>query len=929
MNSQRTILVVCDVIGATQTINFSGPLAQPVAAGEIALHMVASADLPKAWGETQAAWWRGIGPSVLVLSRYSDGEHQSLIDLAHANGVPVIYHLDDDLLAVPETLGPEKHAHYNQPRRLRDLRAAIEASDLVYASTPYLAERLKVIHRISRPILTAEIACGLDPSILSTHSVRTRPVIGYMATSGHGRDLERMTPGIIEALEAMPDLTFEIFGTLAAPADLRRAYGDRIVHRPAVTDYDAFLATLSSLGWWLGLASLEDTDFNRCKTETKWVEYTCAGIPTVASNIEVYRRCCGADAGVIVPDDSLWGAVILKVLQGRQLRETLARAAQAKARDLYAHDRMRGQLERLFATADVVARARPVVSRPPTSPTPPPGPRPKEYDRWIAAHDGLGETDRARIIAALDRRETPAPLVSVVLLASEAGVPPALVERSLASLHAQIHRRWQVIAPAGSVPAGLQEDPLLVLAPGADLPAGLDAASGEFVTFLEAGDELAPHALFHLVSAAEAAGGKGGADFIYSDEDEIDASAERRRRNPFFKGAWDPDLFLAQDYACRAVLLPRTSALAVAEGAIAPSSVYKLLLRLTGQRGAPRVERLPLVLYHRLAGRETPGAEREAMLQAAQAALAGPAQVEGAGSVRRVIWPLPRKPPRVSLVIPTRDRADLLKTCVESVLTDTDYDDLEVLILDNDSRDPEAVACLEALGRRPKHRVISVPGPFNYSAINNLGVGHATGSVIGLLNNDIRVIEPGWLKAMVAQVVRPEAGAVGALLYYEDYTVQHAGVVLGVGGAASHLFKRQPQTSAGYHDSMLVAHQVSAVTAACMLVRRDTWDAVGGLDEALAVAFNDIDLCLRIGALDKRIVWTPLARLLHLESASRGREESPAKRARLAAEIALMRARWGVLLESDPFFSPNLALNSVDCRPAFPPRYSPPWLRDA
>jgi GT2 family glycosyltransferase len=245
--------------------------------------------------------------------------------------------------------------------------------------------------------------------------------------------------------------------------------------------------------------------------------------------------------------------------------------------------------------------------------------------------------------------------------------------------------------------------------------------------------------------------------------------------------------------------------------------------------------------------------------------------------------------------------------------------------VDNDSREPKTQAYLSGLAADPRVRVLPFPGDFNYSAINNFGVSQCIGEVVGLLNNDLRVFEPGWLHEMVSHAVRPDVGAVGAMLYYPDDSVQHAGVVLGIGSVASHLFKRHKPDSTGYHCRMALAQDLSAVTAACLLTRRDVWDKVGGLDESLAVAYNDVDFCLRIREAGYRVIWTPFACLYHLESASRGAEDDPGKRARFESEKARMRKRWGNRLSNDPFYSPNLSLTSVDCRPAFPPRVQPPW----
>jgi len=222
--------------------------------------------------------------------------------------------------------------------------------------------------------------------------------------------------------------------------------------------------------------------------------------------------------------------------------------------------------------------------------------------------------------------------------------------------------------------------------------------------------------------------------------------------------------------------------------------------------------------------------------------------------------------------------------------------------------------------------VLRYDAPFNFAAINNLAARHARGTVLGLLNNDLEVLDGGWLEEMVSQALRPGIGAVGARLLYPDRTVQHGGVVLGIGGIAGHAFKYSPADAPGYFSRAQLVHDISAVTAACLLIRKETFDRVSGLDEMLTVAFNDVDFCLRVRELGLRNLWTPFATLVHHESKSRGSDEDTrAKRARLRAERRRMIERWGKALREDPAYSPNLTLESEDFSLAWPPRARKPW----
>ncbi|MGH8600837.1 MAG: glycosyltransferase family 2 protein [Burkholderiales bacterium] len=280
---------------------------------------------------------------------------------------------------------------------------------------------------------------------------------------------------------------------------------------------------------------------------------------------------------------------------------------------------------------------------------------------------------------------------------------------------------------------------------------------------------------------------------------------------------------------------------------------------------------------------------------------------------------MPQPVPRISLLIPTRNRVDLLRRCVESILAKTTYPDFELLVIDNQSDDGAAMDYLRRLATHERVRVLRYDKPFNYSAINNWAARECTGELLGLVNNDIEVISPDWLEEMAGFAVRPDTGVVGAMLYYPDDTIQHAGMLLGIHGVAGHAYAGMPRGYRGYMARALVAQEVSAVTGACLLVRREVYAAVGGLDERLPVEFNDVDFCLRVRQRGYRNVWTPFAELYHHESASRAIDDAAAKQAR-SAGIACMLERWGEALREDPAYNPNLSLQSLNFELAFPPR---------
>lgn len=405
------------------------------------------------------------------------------------------------------------------------------------------------------------------------------------------------------------------------------------------------------------------------------------------------------------------------------------------------------------------------------------------------------------------------------------------------------------------------------------------------------------------------------ADLVYADEDRIDPQG--RRRDPFLKPAWSVDLALEQDLAGGFCVFRRTlletldAPLAADDG-----TVQDLALQTTAMAG--RIRHIPAILSHRTG--QPPLAPSAAAVEAVLAQWQhGPTRPSlvpsryGRGR-SRIRWNLQAPEPLVSLIVPTRDRPELLAQCAEGVLQRTDYPALELIVADNDSRAPETRRLLEQLGRDPRVRVLPTPGPFNYSAINNAAAAAAAGEILILLNNDIDVIDPGWLRELAGHAMRPDVGAVGARLLYGDGRIQHAGVVLGVGafeggpGIAGHFGFHAPSTDEGHGGQFVLTREVSAVTGACLALRRSVFERVGGLDAVdLTVALNDVDLCLRIGALGLRIVWTPFAELLHLESASRGYDQAPDDAERFRRECRILRDRWGPVLDADPFYNPGFS----------------------
>jgi GT2 family glycosyltransferase len=291
-------------------------------------------------------------------------------------------------------------------------------------------------------------------------------------------------------------------------------------------------------------------------------------------------------------------------------------------------------------------------------------------------------------------------------------------------------------------------------------------------------------------------------------------------------------------------------------------------------------------------------------------------------AVQRVKYAPPEPKPLVSIIIPTRNGQKLVRQCVESIRAKTTYAPYEIVLVDNGSDQKSAIEYFHALRDAGTVRLLEDPLPFNFSRINNAAVREARGNYLVFLNNDIEVITPDWLTELVSHAQRPEIGAVGARLWYPNDTIQHAGLVL-VAGLAGHAHLGRKRGDHGYFSRASLIQSLSAVTAACICVRRDVFEEMGGFDETLAVAFNDVDLCLRIRAAGYRILYTPYAELYHHESASRGYEDTPEKMKRFQKEADLLRARWMSVLMSDPYYNPNLAISGDPFTLAWPPRVEP------
>jgi len=580
-----------------------------------------------------------------------------------------------------------------------------------------------------------------------------------------------------------------------------------------------------------------------------------------------------------------------------------------------------------------------------------PGPAKEEaaynYRLWTKLYDTLTDADREAILARISVLNYK-PLISVLMPVYD--VEEVWLRAAIESVRKQLYPHWEFcIADDNSTQPHVRrvleeyahKDARIKVTYrqqnghiSAASNSALDLISGEFIALLDHDDELPEHALYMVV---EELNEWPDADLIYSDEDKIDEKGERY--HPHFKADWNPDLF----YSCNMIShlgVYRASIVKKIRGfreGYEGSQDYDLALRFIEQIPEAHIRHIPRVLYHwrAISGSVALASDEKSYPhQAARKAISSHLErkgikatvTEGHNCFHRVIYPVPDPAPLVSLIIATRDRPELLSQTVAGLLDETDYGPIEIIIVDNLSKNTETLKYLREIQKDPRVKVIEYRDIFNFSAINNLGFRESSGEVVAIINNDIKIISPGWLKEMVSHALRPGIGVVGAKLLYPDDTVQHAGVILGVRGVAAHAHRLIPRNSPGYINRAMIIQNLSAVTGACMVTRREVFEEVGGLDEVnLAVAFNDVDFCIRVMEKGYRIVWTPYAELYHLESASRGRDDTPETAPRFKKEVDYMLEIWKDRLSYDPCYNPNLTMVDEDFSLAVPPRITKKW----
>jgi glycosyltransferase involved in cell wall biosynthesis len=563
------------------------------------------------------------------------------------------------------------------------------------------------------------------------------------------------------------------------------------------------------------------------------------------------------------------------------------------------------------------------------------------YHKWIELNDTLTPKHKKAIENAIDNMAKQ-PLISVVMPTYNPN--PEWLKEAIQSVQQQLYPYWELcIADDCSTDPQIksildsfsQQDARIKVVfrqenghISAASNSALKLSSGEWIALLDHDDLLPEHALYHV---AKTINQHPDVQMIYSDEDKLDE--KEQRYTPYFKCDWNLELFHSQNMfshlgVYHASLIKKVEGFRLGyEG----SQDYDLALRCIEHVEAHQIKHIPHILYHwRMHSESTAqsGNAKPYTVIAGEKALNDHFQRQGVNAEvitlehgYRIKYALPEPTPLVSLLIPTKNGLNLIRQCIHSILEKTTYTNFEIIIIDNGSDEPAVLTYFEQITADPRISVLRDERPFNFSQLNNSALAHAKGEFVALINNDIEVITPEWLTELVSHAARPGIGAVGAKLLYPDDTIQHAGVITGLGGVAGHAFHGLQDSANSYFWRAHLTSELSAVTAACLVIKKAIYEEVGGFNEnELKVAFNDVDFCLKVKAAGYRNIYTPFATLYHHESVSRGLDDTPEKQARFNSEVDYMQKTWGHLLSEDPAYSPNLTLDQPNFSFAWPAR---------
>lgn len=860
---------------------------------------------------------------LVILQRYYVLEdNRDYVECILNSGRPVVYEMDDLLFDLP----PD-NPHHASAQGSRDfILSVIERVDAVVVSTQALAE---AVQTQARPKQVHVLANSIDPApMLREPVIRSGPVrIGLAGTTTHQGDYALVEQALGRVLSKYHRRVMVVF--MGAMPERWRNHAE-VTGIEFVPDYRLYARTLPRLELDIALVPLEDNPFNRCKSATKWMEYAAVGAVGIYSDVLPYAEVRDEMTGLKVANTpEAWYAAICDLIEHPAKRLALAKTAQQEVLtrhsvEVRARDYARVYGELLAQRAASISTTSGFITGV-SADTGDAAPAAQLYEVWQAAHaplprDAEWVAERLRSLAKL-----PSFHIGVIALAeNEVGLAT-----TIESLGQQYHVDWRLTIVAESPAPGALEgqDKICWLLAGekpalAILNQALIDTPADWVGMVEAGDRLAPHALFTFADTLDR---RPNWQLVYSDEDSLDG--EGKRDLPFFKTDFNLEMLRAAPFTLGGLMLFRHGLFAELGGyqvELEGAENYDLALRAWERCGNDGVGHVSDILYHRFISGGHSRREPEIIQLAKRVSLDEHflrlgirAEYEDGRlpGTTRVRYQHEAKP-LVSIIIPTRNQVHFLQRCLESLIEKTIYSQYEILVVDNGSDDPQAISYLYSLRGAPadRMRVIEHPGTFNFSAMNNRAAREARGEYLLLLNNDTAVLEGDWLDEMLAMAQLPDVGIVGARLLFPNGKIQHAGVILGINDTvADHPFIDHAADEPGYFGRLMLPQELSAVTAACMLVRKSVFEQVGGLDEGdFKVSYNDVDFCLRVREQGFRIIWTPYATLLHEGSASQTQKgveqtEDAAKKARFQGEREAMYQKWSRWIAFDPAYNRNLS----------------------
>jgi glycosyltransferase involved in cell wall biosynthesis len=900
---------------------------------------------------------------------------EAVIKHCKEKGISLVYEVDDDLFAASEKKEVSK-AYPKQVQEA--IKLIMEKADRITTSSPFLKDQIQTTnYKVSYlPNALDEslwlekdgerfIKPGIEPQ---DNCVR----ILYMGTRTHGEDLQLVKKAYKKIKQEYGDkVILEVVGGF--PYGMK-TFG-RVVPIEGIDsdsdDYPNFVSWIRKENRWdFGIIPLALTDFNRKKSYIKFLDYSALGLAAICSDIEPYREVVEEGRnGILVPNETeAWYEAIKRLIEDPDLRATLAANAfddllqkhllKANAekhlrlyQEIFRDSRRSGNLSRneiLEFDEESYITYNPDVAEA------------IKKGQFLSARHHWEVCGRNEMAAGLRayrprgivnysrrrsltlpmrqqlRKETERwdlqPLVSIIMPVYN--VDKAWLDKAVQSVKSQIYPHWELcIADDCSTNQEtitylkrLQDERIKVKFlnknQGISIASNeaLALAQGEYIALLDNDDELTEDALYEVAKAIN----EHQPDLIYSDEDKI--SLEGELIEPHFKPDYSPDMILSQNYISHLSVYLKSIVDEVGgfrEG-LEGSQDYDLLLRFLEK--SEKVHHIPKILYH---WRKVPGSTADRFHSKSYAWEAGKTALQEAMQRRTIkaqvqlgkypgTYRVKREilgNPLVSILVPFKDEPKLLKQCIDSILDKSSYDHFEIIGLSNNSVEEETFSIMENYQNQDKRISFKEYNyPFNFSAINNYGVTFARGEHVVLLNNDIEIISGEWIEALLEHSQRPEIGAVGGKLYFPNETIQHAGVIVGLGGVAGHSHKHFPRNIEGYFYQPNIVRNISAVTAACLMIKKKIYEEVKGLEEKyLRIAFNDVDFCLRVMERGYLNVYTPYCQAYHHESVSRGYEDTPEKKARFATEIKYITKRHAKILKrGDPYYNPNLTLDSED-----------------